>query len=289
MPTSLDNQNKAPVDLSLPEAIVAVASRKHYPIVGAVSGLIISVVLSVMLRPLYDAQVILAFEGGSGDQLGELARSLGGIASIAGVNLPAGGNGDRSSAIATLESYEAFSRFVEDEKLTDEILRETTRRFLPFVAGNQSASTWEAVRRLRKYLTVEELKPSGMIRVRLQWYEPQTAATWANNFARIADSILREAALSRSNQRLVFLQAELADASAVVVRDAISKVIENELRTMAFASVDKEFAFRVIDRAVPPERPIRPRRALLVAMITSTGALTGIVVALIIAVRTKRR
>jgi len=288
MPRTLDSRASPPMDLSLTDALAAIAAKKRFPIVGAVLGLVASVVLVLTLRPLYEAQVVLVFDGGSGDQLSELARSFGGIASIAGINLPTGDGGDRASAIATLNSYEALSSFIDDGRIAEDIIRETSRGPLQLIAGDQRTSTWEAVRRLRRHMAVDELKPSGIIRVKFQWYDPQTAATWANSFTRHSDSILREAALDRSNQRLAFLKNELESVSALAVRDAMSKVIENELRTVAFATVDEEFAFRVIDPAIRAERPVRPRRALLIAMLTSLGAMTGIVIALAVTVREGR-
>lgn len=288
MPSTLDTRADAPIDLSLPEAIEAITEHKKYPIVGAAIGLVASIILVLTLRPLYEGQVIIAFEGKNGGQLSEIARSFGGIAAVAGINLPTGGDGERGSAIATLGSYQALASFIDDRKITEDIFRETTWGPWRLVARDQTISTWEAVRRLRKHISVEELKPSGMIRVKVQWYDPKTAAAWANDFARHVDSILRTAALDRSKQRLAFLQREFERISALAVRDAMSKVIENELRTLAFASADREFAFRVIDPAIRAERPVRPRRALLVAMLTSLGALTGIVLALAAAVRNRR-
>jgi len=287
MPSTLDTGADAPLDLSLPEALAAITSNKKYPIVGAAIGFVVSIILVLTLRPLYEGQVVVAFDGKSGGQLSEIARSFGGIAAIAGINLPTGGDSDRGSAMATLGSYQALASFVEDRKITEDIFRETTRGPWRLVAGDQTISTWEAVRRLRKHVSVEELKPSGMIRVKVQWYDPQTAAAWANDFTRHVDSMLRTAALDRSKQRLAFLQREFERVSALVVRDAMSKVIENELRTVAFASADKEFAFRVIDPAIRAERPVRPRRALLVAMLTTLGAIAGIVLALAAAVRSR--
>lgn len=276
------------VDLSLTEAVVAVSRRRRYVIAGLLIGLLTGVGLALLLRPVYEGTVVLAIESQRGSQLGELARNLGGLAAVAGISLGSEG-GERETSIAKLDSYAATESFIESQHIARRIFAESRGPFASMPWADTSDSSWEAVRILRKHMSVEVANPSGLITVRVLWYDPRSAATWANAFARHTDSLLRQDALDRSERRIQFLTRELDGTREVAIRDAMAKVMENELRTLTLASADDEYVFRVIDAAVAADRPVRPRRALLVVMLTSLGGFAGIVAALLAAMLAKRR
>jgi uncharacterized protein involved in exopolysaccharide biosynthesis len=276
-------------DLTLPEAFAAVAAHRRVVLGGAVAGTVLGVVLAFTLRPVYESEVVLAYSGKQGSQLGELAGQFSGLASIAGMDLAMGGDGERNTAIATLKSYRAVASFIEQSKIGEIVLQETSGpAWLPKLGGGGGESVWETVRRFRKHLGVEEKKPGGLIVVSVQWYDAQSAADWANAFARHADGMLRKKALDRSTARLEFLRGKFETTPYLAVREAISKLIESELRTVTLASADDEFAFQIIDPAIAAERHARPRRALMIVLLGSLGAFAGVVSALFRALRRKQ-
>jgi hypothetical protein len=84
-----------------------------------------------------------------------------------------------------------------------------------------------------------------------------------------------------------FLEKELQTTSAVEVRNAISRLLEAEVKQRMLADVTPEYSFSVVDRALPADEddPVRPKRlALLIA-----GPFVGFVIATIGAVIANRR
>jgi uncharacterized protein involved in exopolysaccharide biosynthesis len=56
-------------------------------------------------------------------------------------------------------------------------------------------------------------------------------------------------------------------------------LIENETKTLMLANARAEYAFTVVDPAVPPERKISPHRSIYVLFGSFVGAAVGLFVA----------
>jgi uncharacterized protein involved in exopolysaccharide biosynthesis len=273
-------------DLSLVEALDATLRRKWFVILCATCGMALGVLIGLLSRPIYQAEVLLAVQGSSGGGLQALSRSFSGLASLAGIELPGGSDNNRSSAIATLSSHKLLELFLADEKVRETILRETSGPAW-FGSSTKEVSRWELAQRFRRYFAVAEEKDSGLVRVSTFWFDPDTASRWANQLVQMADQVLREQSLSTSRQRIEHLQKEYEQAAVVPVRTAISNVLENEFRNLTIAQVDREFAFHVIDPAVSHERPVRPRKALIALAFGLLGFVLGCTVAILRAARAK--
>ena len=61
-----------------------------------------------------------------------------------------------------------------------------------------------------------------------------------------------------------FLENEVSNTVVKDMQGVLYKLIEEQVRTIMFASVREEFAFKVIDPVIIPEEKSSPRRALIV-------------------------
>jgi uncharacterized protein involved in exopolysaccharide biosynthesis len=213
---------------------------------------------------------------------GGIAKRLSGLASVAGITL--GGsqeNDSRDAAIATLSSYQTLSTFLSTEGIQKQVLDESRRDLFSSLGIEHSNTMWEAVREFKKHLFVTQEKDSSLIRLSIEWYNPASASVWTNHLVAFADARIRSRALDTARGRITFLQKELEHNPILAVRDVISGMMENEFRTMATADADKEFAFRIIDPAIPAERPARPHRVFIVAAFGLCGLLFGSILAVL--------
>ena len=95
----------------------------------------------------------------------------------------------------------------------------------------------------------------------------------------LANERLRARAIDEATRNIAFLNAQIPQTSVVEVQHAIYNLIESETKTLMLANVRKEFAFTVIDPAVPPERKYRPKRSVYVAFGLFLGLAIGVLAA----------
>jgi uncharacterized protein involved in exopolysaccharide biosynthesis len=115
--------------------------------------------------------------------------------------------------------------------------------------------------------------------VSVNWTDPVTAARWANDFVALANEMLRARAISQSQASITYLNEQIAHTNVVEIQRVMYNLIESETKTLMLANVKPEYAFAVVDPAVPPEVRASPQRTLLILLGLVFGAVMGAVVA----------
>jgi uncharacterized protein involved in exopolysaccharide biosynthesis len=223
----------------------------------------IGVVLALTTDPVYRGEAVIAEV--RDDRIGGaagLANEIGGLASLAGVNLFNSGLNDRN-AVATLKSRFLAEEFIKRHKLEPILHRHSTK----------PANLWQTVEDFRAgTLQVREDKRNGLTTVEVEWTDPALAARWANDYVALANEIVRGRVIAESSRNVEYLNAQIAKTTVVEMQRVMYNLIESETKTLMLANARTEYAFRVVDPAVEPRMRIRPKRT---AMVLSAGILGG--------------
>jgi uncharacterized protein involved in exopolysaccharide biosynthesis len=248
-------------------SVLRVAWRYNY-LIAAVATVCaaIAVVLALTATLIYRAEIVVTHTASSANGLGGLARQFSGLAGIAGINLK---NDGTEEAQAVLRSRHLSEQFVRANDLTATLL-----------ANSDKNTLWYAVDRFReKVLSIREDKDEGTTTIAVQWTDPVVAARWANDYVALANEIMRTRALDESSRNIKYLEDQIAKTNVVELQRVMYQVVEDETKTHMLANVRKEYAFAIVDPAVPPEKRVWPKRSLMVL----TGAVLGIVLGTLLA------
>src|SRR5207248_46914 len=109
------------------------------------------------------------------------------------------------------------------------------------------------------------------------------AADWTNELVRFLNDEMRSRAISRADAAVRFLETELQTTSTVETRDAISRLMEVQVKQRMIAHVTQDYSFRVVDKAMTADKdePIKPQKRLMVIAGGLVGLFGGIVSALL--------
>jgi uncharacterized protein involved in exopolysaccharide biosynthesis len=277
-----DNVQEPPhQDLSLLALLRFVAGNKI--LIGTFTVLFIlgAVALSFMLTPMYRAEVVIEpVDSSSG--LGDLGQ-LGGLASLAGINIGGGMSKKSDAALEYLRSRTFTAGFIQRHGL------------MPLLF----AKKWDAARNQwrdpadiptiaegiakfsKKVRQIAEDRRTGIVTVAIIWSDRAAAAEWANLLISEADKALRERAIAEQGRSVEYLESEAGHTSTVEIGTAISKLMETELKNAMLARTRDAYAFKVIDPAVAPDPKDRdsPNKPLIVALGAGLGLALGIIVA----------
>jgi uncharacterized protein involved in exopolysaccharide biosynthesis len=274
--------------VDLREAARRIWAHRWWILTSILIGASLSVLLAFLTPRIYRAECVLiaadSQQQGAGALLGA-AGSLGGLAALAGVNVGAS-NAETEEALAVLTSREFTESFIQDLHLMPQLF-----------ASNWDASTgnWRAgtrvptAARAYKYFdstirTIVRDKRTGLITVQIEWRDPVEAAAWANQLVQRLNAEMQARAIERANASLGYLERELETTTVVATRDAISRLIETQVKQRMFAHVTEQYAFRVVDRALPADRddPVSPKKLLMLALGIAAGICIGVARALVI-------
>jgi LPS O-antigen subunit length determinant protein (WzzB/FepE family) len=236
---------------------------------------IAAVLYALTATEWYTAEVVLS-PAEKVDPQG-LLRQLGGLASLTGVALRPNNNNE---ALAILRSRDFTRTFIEGEELLTILFADE---------WDEKAGRWEAsdpedqpdVRDAVRYFdrtvrTITENRATGLVTVAIEWKDADTAARWANSLVDRVNEHTRQRALREAEANVEYLQSELGTTNLVALQQSIGSLLENELQKLMLARGNKEFAFKIIDRAEPPKLRSRPKRTQIVLL---TVAVVGVLAA----------
>lgn len=242
--------------------------RKQILIRILLLGIAIAAAVAFLSTPIYRAELLMASaaeEKGGG--LSSLAGQFGGVAALAGISLPAGGsNVDR--VMATLKSRAFLIPFLKQEKIIT-LLVDPSEDGSPIILNAYKVFS-------DNVLSLNVDSKTGLITLSIDWTEPELAAKWANILVARLNEHQRQNAISEAQQSIDYLNQQLAATSVVDMQQAIYRLIESQTKIIMLANVKKQYAMQVIDPAVPPEKKVRPKRALILVLGAVLSVFAGI-------------
>jgi LPS O-antigen subunit length determinant protein (WzzB/FepE family) len=147
------------------------------------------------------------------------------------------------------------------------------------VAGEPSLDN--AFNKLSKMMSLSTDKQSGLITFTLEGEDPMLITLWNELLIKEINAVLKDEMLNEASTSNEFLTAQLEKTSLAELRQAIYSIMESNVKTLILGETKTESVFKTIDPAVYPEKPAKPKRALIVAVGMVLGLMMGIFVALI--------
>jgi uncharacterized protein involved in exopolysaccharide biosynthesis len=254
-------------------ALCRIGWRQKYVIVAVVLlSAAVATAYALTAQHIYRGEAVIAeVRDRNAGAVAGLAGQLGGLASLAGVNIATGGvAGPEAQAI--LRSRQLAEQFVKRNSLIGELLRD----------NQNSGALWVAVESFRNnVLRIRDDKRAGTVTVSVDWTDPAKAARWANDYVSMANEVLRQRALDDASRNIKYLREQAAGTNVVELQGVMYRLIESETKTLMLANSRADYAFTVVDPAVVPEQRVKPRRRLIVLGGVSLGFLVGMLAGLV--------
>ncbi len=241
-----------------------------------------SIAYALLAKEIYRAEVLLAPATEQSTPM--IGGQLGSLAALAGVNLGVG-EGNGVVALAVLQSRQFARDFIEQLDLMPIFFEEE------WDAENdrwrvddptEAPDVRDGVKFFHEQIfEVSEERRTGLVTLAIEWTDPDVAAEWASILVHRLNDRLRARALQEAQTNVDYLQSEMAKATLVTLQESIGRLLEAELPKLMLAKGNEEFAFKIVDPAVPPRERVRPKRALTAIIGTILGGLLGIFIVLV--------
>jgi len=264
----MDSMHTPPTErpeLRLPELIAVLRRRRRLVAVFALVAMLAAGVIGVVLPKTYKAVIVISpaatpqINGTTGG-MSSLITQFGGLASLAG--LAPGGDTKRAESLAVLQSELLTEKYIRENDLLPVLFariwdahnrtwRETDPQRIP--------TLWKGNEYFKKHVrTVVTDTKTGLVTLTIAWRDPRVAAKWANDLVSITNQYLRKKAIDESERNIAYLNEQAARTDVVQVKQAIYAILQTEINKEMLARGNEEYAFKILDPAVPPERPSTP-------------------------------
>jgi uncharacterized protein involved in exopolysaccharide biosynthesis len=253
-------------ELSLWDLARLLWRRKVLILCIAVGFAAAAVSIAELMPKRYEAHVLIApvardaRDGGLSSSLGQLA----GVAALAG--LTGIGGGSKAEALATLQSEVLTEKYIREQNLLPILYaKKWDARAHAWLVGNPKdvPTVWRANEYFAKEIrSVSEDKKTSLVIMSITWTDPVLAARWANDLVDLTNGYMRQLAIEQAEANIAYLTAKAEKTTAVEMKATIYTLMQSELKSAMMAEGSQQFALKVIDPAVPPERHSSPKPLL---------------------------
>ncbi|OOE97468.1 LPS O-antigen length regulator [Salinivibrio sp. MA351] len=260
---------------------------------------------SLSLPNTYKSEALLApaNESGGGSLAG-MAGQLGGLASLAGVNLGSGGGSETQIALATLKSRQFISEFVHKHQLavplaaTEGWDAETNQWLINLERYNPETQTWlksddapadqpamptdwQLYKAFSSKLETATQKDNGLITISFESQSPVFAQQVVELLVNDINAHVKKEKLAETKTNIGYLRQQLENTNLTQMQNVFYQLIEEQTKSLMLAEVQDEFVFKTVDPAIVPEEKAGPKRALICVLATLLGGMLGVAIVLV--------
>lgn len=259
---------------------------------------LVSVGYALSLANQYKASAVVSPAQSGGSSLGAMAGQLGGLASLAGINIGSGESNETQEAMEIMQSWGFMEAFIQTHdlqvpiyaaigwdkgsnslKLNSDLYDATLKHWL--IEDNESGenrapSSWELYEKFRDRVAVSQDKTSGLINISVEYYSPQIAKQWVDLFIITINDYMRARKLEQVNRNIEYLTAQIDKTAIADMREVFYQLVEEQTKSKMLAEASPEYAFVTVSRAMVPEQKSQPKRALVCILGTLLGGMLSV-------------
>jgi uncharacterized protein involved in exopolysaccharide biosynthesis len=266
---------------------------------------IVSVIYALSIANEYKASAVVAPAGSGGSSLGKMAGQLGGLASLAGINIGGGESDETQEAMEIMQSWGFIEEFIQSNhlqvpvyaaegwdkasnrlKLNDDLYDAESKRWLiegdeSGAGGTRPPSSWELYKEFQGRVSVSQDKKSGLINISIEYYSPLIAKQWVDLFVSSINDYMRARKLEQVNRNIEYLTAQIEKTAIAEMREVFYQLVEEQTKSKMLAEASPEYAFVTVSKAMVPEEKSKPKRALICILGTLLGGMLSVLLVLI--------
>ena len=260
---------------------------------------IIAVVYALMLTNYYRSESLMVARSNTQNQ--SLLSQYSGVASMAGINLPASGDNTAMEAIEIIQSRKFVKHLLTFENILpsimasksydsrskellfdQEIYDSETKTWKGNFNNGQKPSYLEAHSEyMENLISISQSQKTGFISISVEHISPIFAKELIELIIREANALLRNRDIEESSQALQYLTSELSKTSLVEIKGSIHTLIESQLETQMLAQINEDYFLVEIEPPFISERKSRPNRLIILVFGTIIGGILSVFIVLL--------
>ena len=278
--------------------------REKKKIIGITSCFaIFSVLLAFWLPKQYTALVVLApaqqETGGLSGALGQ----LGGLASLAGVDIGARESSESKIAQEVMRSWSFIDAFIVKNKLAveiyagsrwreeenelaidDDLYDVDTQQWLiedDDTGGLRPPTSWELFEKFQERLSVSEDKLTGLVSVSIEYVSPYIAKEWVDLYVKAINTHMQVREVNKVNRNIDYLQNQIAKTAIAEMQEVLYTLVEEQIKEKMVAEASPDYAFLIVSPSMLPEEKSKPNRALICVLGILVGGMLSVLLVLV--------
>lgn len=284
-------------EIDLKELFTIIWQGRRVISIISLSACLLAIIFALVTPNQYRAETIIAPAKSNSSDLSSALNQLGGLASLAGIDLGDGQDSDTRIALEVMQSRSFIEQFIKQSSIIVEIMaakdwdRDTKRLVIDQKIYNMQTrqwvrnppsgrdlipSLWEAFEVFSEILVISEDKKTGLVEVSIEYFSPYLAQQWVENYILAINLYLQQRKLVQIEKNIRYLQEQIATTSVAEMREIFFTLIQEQVKSKMLVEASPDYAFTTVSEAMLPEEKSKPKRALIVILATLLGLMLAI-------------
>ena len=261
-----------------------------------------SVIFALSMPNQYKATALLAPAQSDDGALSGALGQLGGLASLAGVNIRGGESSESQIAQEIMKSWSFVEGFIADNDLAVEVYAaEGWSKGSNELKINQDAfdsegkgwlieddsgvvgppSSWELFKAFSERVVVSEDNKSGLVSVSIEHFSPQIAKQWLDLYILAINKHMQARQVEKVSNNITYLEIQIEKTAIAEMQEVFYTLIEEQTKNKMVAEASPDYAFIAVSPSMLPEEKSQPQRAFIVILGTLLGGMLSVLLVLV--------
>lgn len=276
--------------------IVKIIWKNKFKIIFTTSFFaLVSVIYSLSLPNIYSSKTLLAPT--TTDE--SLSGKLQGL-SFAGFQAPSTGATSSQEAVARIKSLQFFSQhflpYIKLENLAAVKNWNSKTNTLDYDSNIYNDGIWfdkpsiqEAYKIYKNILSISEDQNTLFITISIDHKSPHISSNWVALIIKRINENMRDLDAHQAQKAIEYLTDANNNTKVQSIKDAISKLLEDQMQTLMLTASNQNYIYKVIDLPVAPEEKIKPSRVIICLFGTIFGGIFSIFIVIMLHFRNPSR
>lgn len=253
---------------------------------------ITAVIYSLSLPDIYESKALLSpvgSESGSSKSM----NNIGGLASLAGINLSTSSGGNSAKALEKVKTLSFFKDnilpniFLPDLMAVD-FWNADTNTITYEGNYNPETNTWGRIPTTQKsyknfmdIMSFSQNFDTGFVTVIIKHKSPHVAKEWAELIVNQLNYFFRSYDKKEAELSMDFLNAQIAKTSYTEINQVIAQLLQNKIQQLTLIEANESYVFSYLDPPMVMEERAEPNRASICILGFIFGGLLSILIVFI--------
>lgn len=248
-----------------------------------------TIVVSLIMPDIYQAKAVIipvvGKESGSGNaSLAALALQMGGLPGV-----PLSASATASEIVSLLQSNILRQKIIEQYRLMPILFPgkwDQNRQVWKQGYGigeirilNSVPGTWDGIRMLEECVNIHRNNKDNTITISVDFRDPKYAAQIADHYLISLTNYMSSEAKRVAETNRKYLEEQLGSTNDPFIKQKTYNLIAQQIENGMMAEVKENFAFKIIDPPMPPDKKIKPQRGMMALLSLVVALLIGITIA----------
>lgn len=253
-----------------------------------------SIFYALSIPNQYKATALLAPSKTESSGLPSSFGQLGGLASLAGVNLNSSLSNETQMAKAIMVSWNFIEAFIKNNNLAVELVavESWNQKTNELQINNEiydvknkkwlveKPSSWSLFKSFSSRLSVLDTN-AGFLSISIEHYSPHVAKKWLDLYIAEINKYMQELQVSKVNNNINYLEQQIESTSIAEMKVVFFTIIEEQIKNEMLAKASPDYIFTPVSASMLPEEKSQPARAIICIVLTLVGGILSVLIVLV--------